>query len=97
MGLLRANIRHDLPEWLLDPTRSDWRRALDAVLWQLTPELLIEAAQQEVPAAELITAQVYGIPPKDYLKYRSRGLSLEQARELFQAGVKPEDFVKGAE
>jgi hypothetical protein len=67
------------------------------VLQQLTPELLIEAAQQEVPAAELLTAQVYGIPLKDYLKYRSHGLSLQKAREYFQAGVKPEDFVKGAE
>jgi hypothetical protein len=41
-----------------------------AMVEQLTPDLLIEAARQEVPAAELLTAQVYGIPLKDYLKYR---------------------------
>jgi hypothetical protein len=64
---------------------------------QLTPDLLIEAAQQEVSAAELLTAQVYGIPLKDYLKYRPHGLSPKQARELLQAGVKPEDYAKGAE
>ena len=84
---------------------TDWEDLLSALggelasamVEQLTPDLLIEAAQQEVPAAELLKSQVYGIPLMDYLKYRSRGLSLKQARELFQAGVKPEDFVKGAE
>jgi hypothetical protein len=66
---------------------------------QLTPDLLIEAARQEVPAAELLKAQVYGIPLKDYLKlkYRLHGLSLMGASKLFQAGVKPEDYVKGVE
>ena len=102
LGLLRVTIHHGPPQWLLDDpelnsTHSDWQRALNAVLEHLTPDLLIEAAQQEVPAAELLKSQVYGIPLMDYLKYRSRGLSLKQARELFQAGVKPEDFVKGAE
>jgi len=99
---LRATIRLGPPEWSLDdpelnPTHLDWQRALSAVFEQLIPDLLIEAARQEVPAAELLTAQVYGIPLMDYLKYRSHGLSLKQAREHFQAGVKPEDFVKGAE
>ena len=64
---------------------------------QLDPDLLIEAAQQEVSAAELLKAQVYGVPPKDYLKYRRHGLSLMQASELFQAGAKSEDYVKGVE
>ena len=85
-----------------DPTQSDLLAALggelaSAMVEQLTPDLLIEAAQQEVSAAEFLTAQVYGVPPKDYLKYRLHGLSLRQARELFQAGVKAEDYVEGVE
>jgi hypothetical protein len=85
-----------------EPTHSDLLRALggelaSAMVEQLDPDLLIEAAQQEMSAAELLTAQVYGIPLKDYLKYRPHGLSQRQARELFQAGVKPEDYVKGVE
>jgi len=99
---LRAIILHGPPEWSLDdpelnPTHSDWQRALSAVLKQLTPHLLIEAAQQEVSAAELLTAQVYGVPPKDYLKYRRHGLSPKQARDILQAGAKPEDFAEDAE
>jgi len=83
-------------------THSDMLKALggelaSAMVEQLTPDLLIEAAQQEVSAAELLTAQVYGVPLKDYLKYRLHSLSLRQARELLQAGAKPEDFAKGAE
>jgi hypothetical protein len=102
LDLLKATIRYGPPEWLLDdpklyPTHSDWQRALDAVFEQLTPDLLIEAARQEVSAAELLKPQGYGVPLKDYLKYRPHGLSLEQARELIQAGVKPEDFAKDAE
>jgi len=85
-----------------EPTQSDLLAALggelaSAMVEQLTPDLLIEAAQQEVSAAEFLTAQVYGVPPKDYLKYRLHGLSLRQARELFQAGVKAEDYVEGVE
>ena len=85
-----------------EPTHLDLLRALggelaSAMVKQLDPDLLIEAAQQEMSAAELLKAQVYGIPLKDYLKYRPHGLSLRQARELFQAGVKPEDYVKGVE
>jgi serine/threonine protein kinase len=85
-----------------EPTQSDLLTALggefaSAMVKQLNPDLLIEAAQQEVPAAELLTAQVYGIPLKDYLNYRRHGLSPKQARELLQAGVKPEDYAKGAE
>jgi hypothetical protein len=85
-----------------EPTHSDLLRALggelaSAMVEQLTPDLLIEAAQQEVSAAELLKPQVYGVPLKDYLKYRPHGLSLEQARELIQAGVKPEDFAENAE
>jgi len=69
-----------------------------AMVEQLTPDLLIEAAQQEVSAAELLTAQVYGVPLKDYLlNYRPHGFSPQQARELLQAGVKPEDFAEDAE
>jgi len=85
-----------------EPTQSDLLAALggelaSAMVEQLTPDLLIDAAQQEVSAAEFLTAQVYGVPPKDYLKYRLHGLSLRQARELFQAGVKAEDYVEGVE
>jgi hypothetical protein len=85
-----------------EPTQSDLLAALggefaSAMVNQLDPDLLIEAARQEVPAAELLTAQVYGIPFKDYLNYRRHGLSLRQARELFQAGVKAEDYVEGVE
>jgi hypothetical protein len=85
-----------------EPTHSDLLRALggelaSAMVEQLDPDLLIEAAQQEVSAAELLKPQVYGVPLKDYLKYRPHGLSLEQARELIQAGVKPEDFAENAE
>jgi len=85
-----------------EPTDSDLLKALggelaSAMVEQLTPDLLIEAAQQEVSAAELFKAQVYGVPLKDYLKYRPHGLSPQQARELLQAGVKPEDYVKGVE
>jgi serine/threonine protein kinase len=84
------------------PSHSDMLKALggefaSAMVKQLDPDLLIEAARQEVPAAELLTAQVYGIPLKDYLKYRPHGFSPKQARELFQAGAKPEDFAKDAE
>jgi hypothetical protein len=68
-----------------------------AMMEQLDPDILIEAAQQEVSAAELLKAQVYGVPPKDYLKYRWYGLSLMQASKLFQAGAKSEDYVKGVE
>ena len=68
-----------------------------AMMEQLDPDILIEAAQQEVSAAELLKAQVYGVPPKDYLNYRRHGLSLMQASELFQAGAKSEDYVKGVE
>jgi hypothetical protein len=58
-----------------EPTHSDLLKALggelaSAMVEQLDPDLLIEAARQEVSAAELLTAQVYGIPLKDYLKYR---------------------------
>jgi len=89
-------------QYFHEPTHSDLLRALggefaSAMVEQLIPDLLIEAAQQEVSAAELLKAQVYGVPLKDYLKYRPHGLSLQQARELFQAGVKPEDYVKGVE
>jgi len=85
-----------------EPTDWDMLKALggelaSAMVEQLDPDLLIEAAQQEVSAAELLKAQVYGVPLKDYLKYRPHGLSLEEARELIQAGVKPEDFPKDAE
>jgi len=85
-----------------DPTQSDLLAALggelaSAMVEQLTPDLLIEAARQEVPAAELLTAQVYEIPLKDYLKYRRHGLSPKQTRKLLQAGVKSEDYAKGAE
>jgi serine/threonine protein kinase len=85
-----------------EPTQSDLLTALggefaSAMVKQLNPDLLIEAAQQEVPAAELLTAQVYGIPLKDYLNYSRHGLSPKQARDLFQAGAKPEDYAKGAE
>jgi len=83
-------------------THSDMLKALggelaSAMVEQLTPDLLIEAARQEVPAAELLTAQVYGVPLKDYLKYRPHGFSPQQTRELLQAGAKPEDFAKDAE
>jgi len=85
-----------------EPTDSDLLKALggefaSAMVEQLTPDFLIEAAQQEVSAAELFKAQVHGVPLKDYLKYRPHGLSPQQARELLQAGVKPEDYVKGVE
>jgi serine/threonine protein kinase len=85
-----------------EPTQSDLLTALggefaSAMVKQLDPDLLIEAAQQEVPAAELLTVQVYGIPLKDYLNYRRHGLSPKQVRDLFQAGAKPEDYAKGAE
>ena len=83
-------------------THSEMLKALggelaSAMVEQLTPDLLIEAARQEVSAAELLKAQVYKVPPKDYLKYRRHGLSLMQVGELFQAGVKPEDYVEGME
>ncbi len=91
-------------------TYSDMLKALggelaSAMVEQLTPDLLIEAARQEVPAAELLKAQVYGIPLKDYLKYRQEdylkyrqyGLSSEQGRKLLLFGVKPEDYAKGVE
>jgi serine/threonine protein kinase len=91
-------------------THSDMLKALggelaSAMVEQLTPDLLIEAAQQEVPAGELLTAQVYGIPLRDYLKYRQEdylkyrqyGLSSEQGRKLLLSGVKPEDYAKGVE
>jgi serine/threonine protein kinase len=79
-------------------THSDMLRELAfAMVEQLTPALLIEAAQQEVPAAELLTAQVYGIPLKDYLNYHRHGLSPKQARDLLQSGAKPEDYAKGVE
>jgi len=83
-------------------THSDMLKALggefaSAMVKQLDPDLLIEAARQEVPATELLKAQVYGIPLKDYLNYRRHGLSPKQARELLQAGVKPEDYAKGVE
>jgi len=83
-------------------THSDMLKALggelaSAMVEQLTPDLLMEAAQQEVSAAELLKAQVYGVPLKDYLKYRRHGLSLMQASKLFQAGAKLEDFAKDAE
>jgi hypothetical protein len=79
-------------------THSDMLRELAfAMVEQLTPDLLIEAAQQEVPAAELLTAQVYGIPLKDYLNYHRHGLSPKQARDLLQSGAKPEDYAKGVE
>jgi len=91
-------------------TYSDMLKALggefaSAMVEQLAPDLLIEAARQEVPAAELLTAQVYGIPLRDYLKYRQEdylkyrqyGLSSEQGRKLLLFGVKPEDYAKGVE
>lgn len=91
-------------------THSEMLEALggefaSAMVEQLTPDLLIEAAQQEVPAAELLAAQVYGIPLRDYLKYRQEdylkyrqyGLSSEQGRKLLLSGVKPEDYAKGVE
>jgi len=84
-------------------THSEMLKALggelaSAMVEQLTPDLLIQAAQQEVSAAELLKAQVYGVPLKDYLlKYRPHGFSPQQARELLQAGVKPEDFAEDAE
>jgi hypothetical protein len=83
-------------------THSDMLKALggelaSAMVEQLTPDLLIEAAQQEVSAAELLTAQVYGIPLKDYLNYHRHGLSPKQARDLLQSGAKPEDYAKGVE
>ncbi len=91
-------------------THSDMLKALgrelvSAMVEQLTPDLLIEAAQQEVSAAELLKAQVYGIPLRDYLKYRQEdylkyrqyGLSSEQGRKLLLSGVKPEDYAKGVE
>jgi serine/threonine protein kinase len=91
-------------------TYSDMLKALggelaSAMVEQLAPNLLIEAARQEVPAAELLTAQVYGIPLRDYLKYRQEdylkyrqyGLSSEQGRKLLLSGVKPEDYAKGVE
>jgi len=85
-----------------EPTQSDLLTALggefaSAMVKQLNPDLLIEAARQEVSAAELLTAQVYGIPLKDYLNYRRHGLSPKQAGDLLQAGAKPEDYAKGAE
>jgi len=85
-----------------EPTQSDLLTALggefaSAMVKQLDPDLLIEAARQEVSAAALLTAQVYGIPLKDYLNYRRHGLSPKQAEELLQAGVKPEDYAKGVE
>jgi hypothetical protein len=81
------------------------RELASAMVEQLTPDLLIEAAQQEVPAAELLTAQAYGIPlrdylkycQQDYLKYRQYGLSSEQGRKLLLSRVKPEDYAKGVE
>jgi serine/threonine protein kinase len=91
-------------------THSDMLKALgrelaSAMVEQLAPNLLIEAARQEVPAAELLTAQVYGIPLRDYLKYRQEdylkyrqyGLSSEQGRKLLLSGVKSEDYAKGVE
>jgi serine/threonine protein kinase len=83
-------------------THSDMLKALggefaSAMVKQLDPDLLIEAARQEVSAAELLTTQVYGIPLKDYLNYRRHGLSPKQARDLLQAGAKPEDYARGAE
>jgi len=93
-------------EWELDyydePTQSDLLRALggefaSAMVKQLDPDLLIEAARQEVSAAELLTAQVYGISLRDYLNYRRHGLSPTQARDLFQAGAKPEDYARRVE
>jgi serine/threonine protein kinase len=85
-----------------EPTQSDLLAALggefaSAMVKQLDPDLLIEAARQEVPAAELLTAQVYGIPLKDYLNYRRHGLSPKQTRDLLQAGAKPEDYARGVE
>jgi serine/threonine protein kinase len=99
---LSSVLSNELERRHRSSTHSEMLKALggelaSAMVEQLTPDLLIEAAQQEVSAAELLKAQVYGVPLMDYLKYRRYGLSLMQASKLFQAGAKPEDYAKGAE